>query len=262
MAFRLALAQCAHRADGDAIALVEDWAGRAADAGADLLAFPESLMTPFELTREQFIAAAEPLDGPFGREVAAIARERGLWMLYCANELNPSGGAPFNSAVLVDDAGERRAVYRKVHLFDVGDYRESEKMSAGDRIFEPVQTPFCRLGLGICYDLRFPELARKQALAGAQLLLYPAAWVAGPRKVEQWQTLLKARAIENGVYVAGLCRVGDIYSGHSLVAGPTGEVIATAGSEEQLICCEIDPDAVAATQAAVPVLAHRREELY
>ena len=262
MTFKLALAQCAHRQDGNAAALVEDWAGRAAHEGADLLVFPESLMTPFELSSEEYIAAAEPLDGPFGRRMSEVARERGLWMLYSANELNPAGGAPFNAAVLLDDAGERRAVYRKVHLFDVGRYRESKKMSAGDRIFEPVQTPFCKLGLGICYDLRFPELARKQALAGAEVLLYPAAWVDGPQKVEQWQTLVRARAIENGAFVAGLSRTGDIYIGHSLVAGPTGAVVAEADGGEQLLCCDIDVDAVAATQAAVPALAHRRPELY
>lgn len=262
MEFTLALAQCAHPEDGDVVGLVDTWARRAKQDGAQLLVFPESLMTPFEQSPEQFAAAAQPLDGPFTQAVDAIAREQGLWMVYTANEQNSAGGAPFNTAVVVDDAGRRRAFYRKVHLFDVGEYRESSKMSAGDRLFEPLQTPFCRLGLGICYDLRFPELARRQALAGCELLIYPAAWVAGPGKVNQWQTLLKARAIENGIFVAGLSRTGGTYIGESLVAGPDGEVIATAGEGEKLLCCRIDTDAVAATQAAVPSLRHRRPELY
>lgn len=262
MMFTLALAQCAHPTDGDVNALVDVWARRAKVRGADLIVFPESLMTPFELSVEEFKAAAQPLDGPFARACGDIARERGLWMIFTMNELNPAGGAPFNTAVVVDDQGVQRALYRKVHLFDVGAYRESDKMSGGDSIFEPFATPFCRLGLGICYDLRFPELARKQALSGCELLVYPAAWVDGPGKVEQWRTLVKARAIENGIFVAGLSRTGDAYAGHSLVAGPTGEVLAAADGGEELLLCPIDTDAVHAMQQAVPSLAHRRPDLY
>ena len=262
MVFTLALAQCTHPADGNVIELVDAWAHRAKERGAAMLVFPESLMTPFELSVEEFKAAAQPLDGPFARACSRIAREQGLWMIFTMNELNPGGGAPFNTAVVVDDQGMQRATYRKAHLFDVGAYRESDKMSAGDRIFATVQTPFCRLGLGICYDLRFPELARKQALAGCELLVYPAAWVGGSGKVDQWQTLLRARAIENGIVVAGLSRTGGTYIGHSLVAGPTGEVLAVAGGGEELLLCSIDTDVVCETQEAMPSLRHRRSELY
>ena len=260
--FKLALAQCAHPEDGDVLAMADSWADRAQAAGADMLAFPECLMTPYEKEPEEFAASAQTLDGDFSRGMDAMARRHGLWIVYTVNELNLDGGRPYNTAVVTGSDGIKRARYRKVHLFDAGDYRESSKMSAGDSIFEPTDTPFCRLGLGICYDLRFPELALKQALSGCELIVYPAAWVAGEGKVGQWQTLLRARAIENGMFVAGLCRVGSNCIGNSLVVGPAGETVARAGDGEELLLCEIDPEEVASTRRKMPSLQHRRPDLY
>lgn len=257
----LALAQCAHPADGDVLAQAEHWMRRAQGLHADMLVFPECLMTPYELRPDEFAAAAQPLDGPFGQAIGALARETGLWVVYTANEKNPEG-KPFNTAVICDNAGIRRAAYRKVHLFDVGGYRESDKMSAGDAVFEPIDTPFGRLGLGICYDLRFPELARKQALQGCDVLLYPSAWVAGERKVEQWRTLLAARAIENELFVAGLSRTGGKYAGYSAVIGPRGEVLDSAEDEEALLVAHIDTDIAQAVRLQVPVFEHRRPNAY
>ena len=177
---------------------------------------------------------------------------------------------PYNTAVVVDDAGCKRGMYRKTHLFDTDFVKESDKVAAGAELMAPILTPFCSLGVGICYDLRFPELARAAALAGCQVLVYPAAWVDGPRKVAQWRTLLAARAIENEMFVAGLSRCdrefGSArrdYAGHSCVFGPLGEEIATAeGASPELVVADIDVDAIAAARAAMPVLAHRRTDLY
>ena len=262
MEFTLGLAQVSWHAREGALARVRAWAERAAEAGVDLLVFPEFLQTPFEASKDEYLAAAEPLDGSFASGVDAIAAELGLWILYTANERDQEGGKPYNTAVLVDAGGRRRAVYRKTHLYDAGSEWESEKMQPGGRIFEPCDTPFGRLGLGICYDLRFPELARKQALGGCELLLYPAAWVAGPGKADQWQTLLKARAMENGIFVAGVSSTGGVRCGHSLVVGPFGQVLASAGVQEELLTVRIDCADVALARAAVPVLEHRRPELY
>ena len=273
MAFRMGLAQCRHPQDGDVVGLVDEWAHRAKDAGVDLLVFPESLMTPFELSDDDFAAASQPLGGPFCAAMAAIAAKRGLWMVYTVNE-RPDGqdlcARPYNTAVVVDDAGARRGVYRKVHLFDTDFVKESDKVAPGEALMSPIETPFCKLSLGICYDVRFPELARAAALAGCQVLVYPAAWVDGPRKVSQWRTLLAARAIENELFVAGLSRCdrefGSAkrdYAGHSCVFGPLGEEIATAeGASPELVVADIDVDAIAAARAAMPVLAHRRTDLY
>lgn len=250
------------------MAMVDAWAVRAKEAGVDVLVFPESLMTPFDCSADEFAEAAEPIDGPFCAGVDAIAAAHGLWIIYTANERNGEG-RPFNTAIVVDDAGEKRAVYRKVHLFDTDFVRESDKVGAGSQLLQPVETPFGRIGVAICYDLRFPEQARAAALAGADLMVYPSAWVDGPRKVDQWRTLLRARAIENELFVAGLSRCdrafGDVrrdYAGHSCVFNPLGDEIAAAGLEEELLVADIDSAEITQARAAMPVLDHRREDVY
>ncbi len=281
VAFKLGLAQCCHPGDGDVLGMVDTWAARAKAAGVDVLVFPESLMTPFDATAEEFAAAAEPIDGPFCSGIDALAAKHGLWIVYTANERNDGnegddggegseGSRPFNTAIIVDAKGAKRAVYRKVHLFDTDFVKESDKISAGGKLVAPVETPFGRIGVGICYDLRFPELARAAALAGADVLVYPSAWVDGPRKVDQWRTLLAARAIENEFFVAGLSRCdrafGEVkrdYAGYSCVFGPLGEVVSEArGIEEELLIADIDLTAIAKTRTAMPVLSHRRPEAY
>lgn len=268
MAFRLGLAQCCHPADGDVLKLVDTWAARAKEAKVDLLVFPESLMTPFDSTADEFASQAQPIDGPFCTGVDAIAAKYGLWMVYTANELNEQG-RPFNTAIVVDPAGTKQAVYRKVHLFDTDFVKESDKIAPGDELAQPVAAPFGTIVVAICYDLRFPEQARAAAIAGADIMLYPAAWVDGPRKVDQWRALLKARAIENEFFVAGLSRcdrafgaAGRDYAGHSCVFSPLGDELASAGLDEQLLIADIDPDDIAKARAAMPVLDHRRPDAY
>ncbi|WP_172135501.1 nitrilase-related carbon-nitrogen hydrolase [Adlercreutzia sp. ZJ473] len=278
MTFRLGLAQCTHPADGDVVALVERCARDAQAAGVDLLAFPECLMTPFEKTREDFLASAEPLDGAFARKMSRIAAAHGLWMIYTMNERADgntpkaaNGNAPeaagthlpYNTAVVVDSAGARRGFYRKAHLFDAGDCRESERMAAGGRLFEPIDTPFCKLGLAICYDLRFPEVMRAAACVGCELFVLPAAWVDGPRKADQWAALLTARAVENEMYVAGLSRADERCIGCSRVVDPFGATVAEApGKAPLLLTADIDLTRVRAAREAVPVFEHRRPSLY
>ena len=262
MAFTLGLAQCRHPEDGDVLRMADAWMQRAAARGVHLLVFPESLMTPFDASAEEFARAAEPLDGPFCSGMDALAAKHGMWVVYTANEVG--GPKPFNTAVIAGPSGEKRGVYRKVHLFDTDFVKESDKISAGGAYLEPVETPFGRIGVGICYDLRFPEQARAAAMAGADLMLYPAAWVDGPLKVEQWRTLLAARAIENEFFVAGLSRCDRAfggaardYAGNSCVFGPLGTVVAeAAGTDEELLVCEIDTEAIARARAAMPVLDH------
>ena len=271
MAFKLGLAQCCHPADGDVLKLVDTWAAHAKEAGVDLLVFPESLMTPFDSTADEFAAQAQPIDGPFCTGVDAIAAKYGLWIVYTANECVEanSQARPFNTAVVVDPVGAKRAVYRKVHLFDTDFVKESDKITAGDELLAPVETPFATIGVAICYDLRFPEQARAAATAGADIMLYPAAWVDGPRKVDQWRALLKARAIENEFFVAGLSRCdrafgasGRDYAGHSCIFGPLGDEVASAGLDEQLLVADIDLAEIAQARAAMPVLDHRRLDAY
>lgn len=262
MKVTIGLAQTCHPDDGDVIGLVERWALDAKRQGVDLLVFPESLMTRYELSLGQFEAEAQPLDGPFARAVDDIARRTGLWMVYTVNEKNPDSLKPFNTAVVVDDEGCVRATYRKVHLFDAGPRRESDRMSAGDTILRPIDTPFGKLGIGICYDLRFPELARRQAIEGAEILVYPAAWVDGAGKKRQWETLLAARAIENELFAVGVCRADDGYIGSSLVAAPDGRVLVEAGSDEGFYLCTLDTDGLKPLRENMPIFGHRRPDIY
>ena len=271
--FRLGLAQCTHPSDGDVASLVRRWFSRAADENADLIVFPESLSTPFELDPAAFAQAAEPIDGPLRHAFSEACCEFGMWAIYTVNE-KPAPedrvqDKPFNTAVLMDDRGVMRGSYRKVHLFDTDAAQESEKVQAGSGLFAPVQAPFATLGIAICYDLRFPEVACSAALKGCELMVYPSAWVDGPGKVRQWKSLLAARAIENGMYVAGLSRCDRAfgtakrdYAGHSCVFDPTGAEIASAALGEELLVTDIDISLVHRMRESVPSLAHRRPDVY
>lgn len=263
MTFTLGLAQVAHPADGDAVAQVRTYMQEAAEKGCDLVAFPESLMGPWIAPTHCYAHKPEPLDGEYCRSIDRLAREFGMWVVYTTEEENPfSPQRPYNTVIVTDSSGKQRATYRKTHLYDAIGEHESDRMTPGGLPSPVVETPFCRLGVAICYDLRFPEVARRMALEGAQLILYPSAWVAGPRKVEQWHTLLAARAIENECFVAGLSRTGNKRCGNSLVVGPLGEPLAAAGTEECLLTCRIDLEEVASTRRAMPIFEHRRPELY
>lgn len=260
--FKLALAQMAHPEDGDVVTAVRTWARRAQEKGAQLLVFPECLMTPFEKTPAEFATSAQPVDGAFSQAMGEIARSNKLWMVFTLNERNPLGGAPYNTAAIIDSDGILRGSYRKTHLYAAHGLDEHEKMSSGDTLFTPIETPFCTLGLGICYDLRFPESARIAALSGCEVLLYPAAWVSGPCKTRHWNTLLAARAIENELFVAGCCRPDRNCVGHSQVVNPLGEVIAQAGEGEQLVVANIELEQMRKAREGMPCLQHRRPSLY
>lgn len=283
MSFILGLAQCTHPADGNVVGMARFWFEAAAASKVDLLVFPEAFMGPYDEERGCYRADPEPLDGPFAHAIDALAAEFGIWIVYTLNELNPSGGRPFNTAVVTDSAGAQRGAYRKVHLFDAQGYRESDRLSAGSELFAPIETPFGKLGLAICYDLRFPEVARAAALAGCQVMLYPAAWVSGPKKALQWETLLEARAIENSMFVAGVTRTDRGYIGNSCIFGPDGALLADGepafGSElpksmqpdefdernaatEMLVMAQIDLTRIDEVRTATPSLAHRRPDVY
>lgn len=262
MTFKLALAQTGYPQGGDVPAQVEGFVSRAAADGASLVVFPENLMCPRELTAPELRDLAEPLDGSFVRRVSESAARHHVWVVLCMSEENP-GMPPYNTAVVVDDAGVVRGAYRKCHLYDAHGVRESDRMSAGDALPLPVRTPFCTLGLGICYDLRFPEHARALAVAGCDLLLFPSAWHDGPCKADHWETLLRARAIENEAFVAGVCHAGERFAGGSLVADPLGRVVGRlVGKEGSLLVCELDLGLVGSARDAMPVFDHRRPELY
>ena len=260
MTFVLAISQTQFPADGDVLAHVRGIAERARRESASLLVFPENLMLPREVSGSELGENAQPLEGAFVEGMREMARELSLWIVFTMSEKNPTGGRPFNTAVAIDSAGTVRGVYRKCHLYDAHSVRESNRMTAGDELCSPIRTPFCTLGIGICYDLRFPEVARALAVQGCDLIVFPAAWHDGPSKSLHWQTLLRARAIENECFVAGICHGGTRYVGTGHVFGPLGTELA-CGMDE-LVTCTIDVGQVSAARDAMPALEHRRPELY
>ncbi|GCD90052.1 carbon-nitrogen hydrolase family protein [Nocardioides sp. LS1] len=222
---------------------------------ADLVVFPEAFARDFGEAGSDVSAHAEPLDGPFATEVARLAAERRTTIVAGMFEPGADPGRPFNTLVV---RGGAEAAYRKIHLYDSFGYRESDRLTAGPLEPAVVDVQGWRVGLMTCYDLRFPELARALVDRGAEVLVVPAAWVAGPRKVEHWRTLLRARAIENTVFVAAAGQPGPRYSGHSLVVDPLGDVLAEAGDDNQALSVTLERSVLDEARRTNPSLANRR----
>jgi predicted amidohydrolase len=262
---RVGLAQYGAASDKAAnLARVLEVAELAGRRRVDLLVFPEVFMyrRPADETIPPAVIA-ETLDGPFMRGVTRAAVERGLHLVIGLSELAPGESSrAYNTAVLVSPAGERLAVYRKVHLYDSFSGGESQYIVPGSEPPPVVTTSLGRIGLQICYDIRFPEWSRILALRGAELIAMPTSWVSGPMKEEHWITLVRARAIENTCWVVAADQVHPDRIGRSLVVDPMGVVVADGGEEPGLIVAEVDLDRVRRVRQTLQVLAHRRPDLY
>jgi deaminated glutathione amidase len=189
--------------------------------------------------------------------LTGFADETGSTVVAGMFEVSDDPERPYNTLAVVDRRG-LRASYRKIHLYDSFGYRESDRLLAGP--VEPVLVDVdgFRVGLMTCYDLRFPELARELVRRGAELLVVPSAWVAGPGKVDHWRTLATARAIENTAFVAAVGQPGPRYTGHSLVVGPAGELVAELGDGDHVLAASVDHAALEEARATNPSLANRR----
>jgi len=242
---------------------------RAADAGARLVALPEvwTYLGPDGGNRDN----AEPIPGPTVATLAAEARRHGLY-LHAGSILEQRPGEPrlYNTTVVLDPRGDIIAKYSKIHMFDVvleGDavYQESATVSPGDEIVT-VDVDGVTVGLAICYDLRFPELFRILALRGAELIVLPAAFTMTTGK-DHWEVLIRARAIENGVFMLAPGQVGQhppgLWSyGRSLVVDPWGTVLATAPDAETVIVADLDRSLLRKVRRQVPSLANRMPDRY
>lgn len=250
-------------ADASANAALAVAAVRAGAAdGADLVVLPE-YAAAFD-PRGVGADLAEDLDGGFVTALRAAAREAGVAVV--AGTAVPEGDRAANVVVAIDASGRLVGGYRKVHLYDAFGHRESDRLVAGDPAAPPLVLDVAGLPMGVltCYDLRFPEVARRLVDAGAQVLLVPAAWAAGERKADHWETLLRARAIENTCYVVAAAQQGHGVVGDSLVVAPDGAVLARAAGAGAgaavagAAVADLAADAVAAVRERNPSLAHRR----
>jgi predicted amidohydrolase len=246
---------------------IDGWMARAADAGARLAVFPECVLTGYFLTREEAEKVAEPATGPRSQALQVACARHGLAAAVGTIERSEDGKL-YNAALLVGPEG-LQAVYRKTHLLCLGVDRY---LTCGPQPPSVIPTNHGRLGLLICYDLRFPEPMRALALDGAQVILLPTAWPASAAFYSDF--LARARALENGVYLVAANRAGEErgrpFLGRSLIVGPDGEVLAEArGDEETMLVAEIDPSRSDAKRRVfrpgeyeVDLFGDRRPELY
>jgi predicted amidohydrolase len=250
------------------LASAEGLVRAAAADGAELVALPEkwNLLAP----GEELVAGAEPLDGPSLAAARGWARALGIHLLAGSiSERVGEGEKPFNTSVLIGPDGEDLAVYRKIHMFDVDvggvSYRESAHEQPGEEIVTaPVGDVLA--GLTVCYDLRFPELYRILAVRGARLITVPAAFTSATGR-DHWEVLLRARAIENAVFVLAPGQIGKApphfdSHGRSMIVDPWGVVLATAPDEERFVAADLDLAAQERVREALPALANRRPAAY
>jgi len=241
---------------------------QAAGAGADLVALPEEFN--FLGSPEDHLANAEAIPGPTINALAETARDRNIHVLAGSIlESIPGSDKVYNTSVLLDPNGHAVARYRKIHLFDVVvedqvHSQESATMDAGDEVVA-VESELATLGLSICYDLRFPELYRSLALAGAEVVFSPAAFSLFTGK-DHWELLVRTRAVENGYYMVAPAQRGSSPGfqsfGSAMIVDPWGTVITRAPERDTVVVADIDVAEVRRVRASIPSLQHRRPDAY
>ena len=224
----------------------------------NFVVLPEAFMHDFGEPSTRLARVAEPLDGPFVASLSELARTYRIAIAAGMFELSDEARLAYNTLVVIDVDGSLVGHYRKIHLFDSFGYRESDRLKAGD--LEPVVVDLfgMRVGLLTCYDLRFPEFARLLVAAGAEVLCVPAAWMRGPLKEDHWETLLRARAIENTCFVVGAGQAGVSYVGRSMVVDPMGFPLVSLGSDEGVIVADVERARLDEVRSRNPALQHRR----
>ncbi|CAL9392669.1 MULTISPECIES: carbon-nitrogen hydrolase family protein [unclassified Streptomyces] len=261
---RIALSQLTTGTDpARNLELIERETRRAAEAGARVVVFPEASMICFGTSLKP---VAEPLDGPWAdglRKIAAASET-----VVVAGMFTPAPDGRVTNTLLATGPGVE-ASYDKIHLYDAFGFAESDTVAPGSRVVT-IDVDGVRLGLATCYDVRFPELFRAHADAGAVATLLAASWGAGPGKREQWELLVRARALDATLFVAAVDQADPEASGtpvppkaptgigYSLVAGPDGTVRGAAGAGPELVVADLDPAEVGAVREKISVLANRR----
>ena len=238
-------------------ARVREWAAEAAQHGSEVIVFPELWSSGYDL--ENWKKYASELGRGMFASLSDLAAEFKIGI--AGSILEARNGKAYNTLTLFDSQGEQQAVYRKVHLFRL---MEEEKWLAPGEESVLAEANWGKTGLAICYDLRFVELFRKYALAGAKAIIIPAEWPS--RRTVHWQTLLRARAIENQMYIIAVNRVGEskgeVFGGRSAVIDPWGEAIVEGGGDPALLHAEIEMALVDEVRKRIPIFEDRREDVY
>jgi len=237
---------------------------KAASKNATLCAFPEFMMlyTKSSQTSKQLANLSETINGNFISSISKTAKENHIQVVGSFYEKSKKNNRVYDTSFVINNLGKVISTYRKIHLYDALGFKESKKMMPGSKIAKPVATSIGKIGMMICYDLRFPEMSRILALAGSEVLIVPSAWVKGPMKEEHWITINKTRAIENGCYVIAPDQVGNIYCGRSLVVDPYGKVLLDMKKKQGISFVDVDLKKVKQTRKVLPLLKNRRAETY
>lgn len=237
---------------------------QAANKGSVLCAFPEFMMcyTPYSQSSSDLANIAEKINGEFVSSISEAANQNSIQIVGTFYEKSPKKNRVYDTAFLIGQNGKMISRYRKIHLYDALGFKESAKLCPGSLIEKPVKTSIGKIGLMICYDLRFPEMSRVLTLSGSEILVVPSAWVKGEMKEEHWLTINKTRAIENGCYVISPDQVGNIYCGRSLVIDPYGKILLDMKKKEGIGIVEISLDEVKLVRKKLPLLQNRRTDIY
>jgi len=237
---------------------------KAASKNATLCAFPEFMMlyTKSSQTSKELASLSETIKGNFISGISKAAKENHIQVVGSFYEKSSKKNRVYDTSFVINNLGKVVSTYRKIHLYDALGFKESNKMMPGSKIAKPVATSIGKIGMMICYDLRFPEMSRALAVAGSEVLIAPSAWVKGPMKEEHWITINKTRAIENGCYVIAPDQVGNIYCGRSLVVDPYGKILLDMKKKQGIGFVDVDLKKVKQTRKILPLLKNRRTDTY
>jgi deaminated glutathione amidase len=251
---------CANVAENQKV--IERLAGEAAESTAEIIVLPEASMRFFGPPTDRLQDFAESLEGTFVANLKSLAKRHSMIVVAGIFERADHELAKvYNTIVAVDSDGQLIGSYRKVHLFDAFGARESDRIKAGGGQLLVFERGGLKFGVLTCYDIRFPEIARKLVDEGVTALIVPTAWRRGILKESQWLTLARARALENTCWLIGSAQVGGAYCGNSLVVDPMGTVVARLGEESGILVAEMPPERVSAVREKLPVLQHRRYDV-
>ena len=252
----------------DSLALAESFIKKASAAGADLVLLPEMFCCPYQ--NKNFPLYAQREGEEIWLELSRMAREQNLILAAGSVPERDEDGKIYNTAYVFDRQGQQIAKHRKMHLFDIDvsggqSFRESDTLTAGNSI-TTFDTEFGVMGLCICYDFRFPELSRLMAERGSKVILVPAAFnmTTGPA---HWEILFRTRALDNQVFTLGAAPARDPSSGYtsygnSIAVSPWGDVLDRLGADQEMLVCTLELDRVAQVRRELPLLAHRRKDVY
>ena len=232
--------------------------------GADLCAFPEFMMfyTTSYQSPSKLASESETITGSFVKTIAKAAKKNSIQVVGTFYEKSKKKDRVYDTCFLISKSGKILSKYRKIHLYDALGFKESKKMIPGQKIVSPTKTNIGKLGMLICYDLRFPEMSRALVTAGSEILVAPSAWVKGKMKEEHWITINKTRAIENGCYIIAPDQVGNIYCGRSVVVDPYGKILLDMKKRQGIGIVNISLDKVHQTRKVLPLLKNRRPDIY